>query len=381
MTSFSMRRGTLAYTRRNLGALLDEVRDRGPVFIKHCAGGRRHGVVLCSLAWVLDRVDVESSTDEPAAPEPKSPLTTESLRERAVTTRGSESQAPTLNMTTIDERIAALKAARALLETLAEAPDGTEAARYGRWYLQDYPQAAEIGRRLSSHAGYGLLLAVRRIERVRELIDRLVDAQFFGADVAWADEARRIARHYPEPHELVDAVCSPHSARVWAALYLDRVPGRGRLLLAGQPPDATASGAARREAWRCLPSVLAALEPDPNFPPWGVAEARWVLAVYPRRGELGCRLSGLTDCRFHEVMEALERACQLIEAVVDGTFPASLRQQARAQRISRHLPRSEDFPLASIAGELRQAWVIWLFASRDRSRPSRAAAPNSSINQ
>lgn len=284
-----------------------------------------------------------------------------------------------LNMTTIDERIAALKAARDLLEALAQAPDGTAAARYGRWYLQDYPQASEIGRRLFSHEGYGLLLAVRRIERVRELIDRLADMQFPGADAAWADKAGRIARHYPERHELVDAVRCPHGARVWAAFYLDRAPGRSRLLLAGKPPETAAPGAARREAWRCLPSLLAALERDPNFPPWGVAEARCVLSVYPRRGELGCRLSGLTDRRFHEVLEALERCCQLIEGVVDGTFPASLRQQARAQRISRHLPEGEAFPLASVDGEVRKAWVTWLFASHDRSRPSRAAKPNSSL--
>lgn len=58
----------MAYARRNLDALLDEVRDRGPVFIKHRAGGRGHGAVLCSLAWVLDRVDAEPSTDEPTAP-------------------------------------------------------------------------------------------------------------------------------------------------------------------------------------------------------------------------------------------------------------------------------------------------------------------------
>jgi hypothetical protein len=380
MTPFSMRRVTLAYARRHLGALLDEVRDRGPVFIKVRGGGRRHGAVLCSLAWVLDRVEAEPSTDEPTAPEPSPIFTLEAQRERAVTPSVSETQAPRLNMTTIDERIAALKAARALLESLAQAPDGSAAARYGRWYLQDYPQAAEISRRLSSPEGYGLLLAVRRIERVRELIDRLADVQFPGADVAWADEARRIARHYPEPHELVDAVRSPHGARVWAAFYLDRAPGRSRLLLTGQPPDAACRGPARREAWRRLPSVLAALERDPNFPPWGVAEARWVLAAYPRRGELGCRLSGLTDRRFHEVLEALERACQLIEAVVGGTFFASLRQHARAQRISRHLPHSEDFPLTSLGAEARQAWVTWLFASRNGSRPSRAAPPNSSLN-
>lgn len=372
MTPSSMRRVTLAHARRNWDALLDEVRDRGPVFIKLRGGGRRYGAALCSLAWVLNRLEAKQSTDEPTAPEPTPTITLEALPERVAPPDGSKTQAPRLNMSTFNERIAALRAGRVLLEELAQATDGTEAARYGRWYLQDYPQEVEIDRRLSDQEGYRLLMAVRRIERVRELIDRLTDAQFPGADAAWADEAGRIARHYPERHELVDAVRCPHGARVWAAFYLDRATSRSRPLLSGQPPETAARGAVRREVWRCLPSVLAALERDPSFPPWGVAEARWVLALYPRRGELGCRLSGLTDRRFHEVLKALERACQLIEAVVDGTFPASSRQHARAQHISRHLPHSEDFPLASVDGEVRRVWVTWLFASRDRSRPSRA---------
>lgn len=374
MTPSSMRRVTLAHARRNWDALLDEVRDRGPVFIKLRGGGRRYGAALCSLAWVLDRLEAKPSTDEPTVPEPTPTITLEALREPVAPPVGSEPQAPKPNMSTFNERIAALRAGRVLLEELAQAPDGTEAARYGRWYLQDYPQEVEIDRRLSDHEGYRLLMAVRRIERVRELIDRLTDAQFSRADAAWADEAWRIACHYPKRHELVDAVRCPHGARVWAAFYLDRAPGRSRLLLAGQPPETVARGAAQREAWRCLPSVLEALERDPNFPSWGVAEARWVLAAYPRRGELGCRLSGLTDRRFQEVLEVLERACQLIEAVVDGTFPASLRQRARAQRISRYLPHSEDFPLAPMDGEVRRVWVTWLLASRQKSPLSRDAA-------
>lgn len=380
MTSLPMRRVTLAYARRNLPALLDEVRERGPVFIKLRGGGRRHGAVLCSLHWVIERMQAKPSVDSPPPPRPKPITTLEALREGALTPSGSDTQPPGMDMTTLDERIAALKAARALLEQLARAPDGTEAARLGRWYLEDYPREVEIGRRLFDHEGYRLLLAVRRIERVRELIDRLAGTPFPGADAAWTDEARRIARHYPEQHELVDGVRSPHGARVWAAFYLDRAPGRTQLLLANPLPDAPIHGAARRKTWRRLPSVLAALERDPNFPPWGVAEARSVLAAYPRRSELGCRLSGLDGRRFNEVFEALERACQLIEAVVDGTFPASLRPQALAQRISRHLPHSENFPLTSLGPEERQAWLRWLFASRGRPTHGRDASPTSLFN-
>lgn len=380
MTSFSMRRVTLAYARRNLRALLDEVRERGPVFIKLRGGGRRHGAALCSLEWVLERMQAKPSVDSPPPTEPKPTITQEAPREGVLTSSGTDPQPPGLDMTILNERIAALKAARDLLEQLAQAQDGTEAARLGRWYLQDYPREVEIGRRLLDYEGYRLLLAVRRIERVRELIDRLAGAQLFGADTAWTDEARRVARHYPEPHELVDAVRSPHSARVWAAFYLERPPGRARLLLANRLPDSPIHGAARRETWRRLPSVLAALERDANFPPWGVADARWVLATYPRRDELGQRLSGLDGHRLNEVFEALERACQLIEAVVDGIFPASRRPQALAQPVSRHLPHSEDFPLSSLGREERQAWVRWLFASRGRRTQGRDASPTSLLN-
>lgn len=368
MTPFPMRRVTLAYARRNLAALLDEVRERGPVFIKHRGGGRHHGAVLCSLQWALDRMQAKPLVDRPPPPKPASTITLEALRERVAPASGPDAQTTGLNMTTLNERIAALKAARILLEQLAQARDGTEAARFGRWYLQDYPREVEFGQRLFDHEGYRLLLAVRRIERVRELIDRLADVQFPDANAAWTDEARRIARHYPERHELVDAIRSPHGSRVWAAFYLDRAPGRRGPLLAGQPPDTELGGAARRKAWRCLQSVLVALERDPNFPAWGVAETRRALAAYPRRGELGCRLSGLDARRFNEVFETLERACQLIEAVVDGTFPASLRQQARAQRISLHLPHSEDFPLTTLGPQVRQAWVRWLLASHGQRR-------------
>lgn len=380
MTSFPMRRVTLAYARRNVRALLNEVRDRGPVFIKLRGGGRRHGAVLCTLDWVIQRLQATPAVDRPTAREPNPTPALELLREHALNPSGSDTQTSGLNMTTFDERIAALKAARSLLEQLAQAPDGTEAARFGCWYLQDYPREVEISQRLLDLEGYRLLLAVRRIERVRELIDRLADGKFPGADAAWADEARRIARHYPERRELVDAMRSPRGARAWAAFYLDRAPGRAQLLLTNQLPDDSTHGAARREAWRRLPAVLTALERDPNFPPWGVAEARWALAVYPRRGELSCRLSGLDGRRLNEVLEALERACQLIEAVGNGTFSASVRQLAWAQRVSRYLPHSESFPLTALGPEVRQAWVRWLFASRGRRLQGRDAPPAALFN-
>lgn len=95
-------------------------------------------------------------------------------------------------MTTLAERIAALKAARQLLERLARAPDGTEAARVGRWYPHGYPKEVDFGHRLVDHEAYRLLLAVQRIERVRALIDELqvpVPGRWADADPAWINES------------------------------------------------------------------------------------------------------------------------------------------------------------------------------------------------
>lgn len=72
--------------------------------------------------------------------------------------------------------------------------------------------------------------------------------------------------------------------------------------------------------------------------------------------------------RFNEALACLQRACQLLEAVVEGTFPAGLRQQALAQRLSSALPHSEAFPLSDVGDEGRQAWGLWLFASAQPNR-------------
>jgi hypothetical protein len=114
--------------------------------------------------------------------------------------------------------------------------------------------------------------------------------------------------------------------------------------------------------------VITRLERDPGFPPLGVADARRVLSLLPSPGELGRRLSGLSRRRFHEVLEGLEQGCQLIEAVVDGTLPASVRQRRLAQALGRHLPNSECFALYGVDLSVRQSWVRWLFLSRRGKR-------------
>lgn len=274
-------------------------------------------------------------------------------------------------MTTISERIAALKAAGRLLEQLAQAPLSSEASRMGRWYLQDYPQKVDFSRRLVDHEAYRLLLAVRRIERVRALIDELqapVPGRWAGADPAWVDEARRIARHFPRRHDLVEAVRSPHHARVWADFYLDRPTQKAQWRRGMGPTVSRACAAQRREALRRLPYVIGRLERDDAFPPLGVAHAREVLRFLPTQGELGRRLSGLGHRRFHEAEGALEQGCQLIEAVVVGTLPASARPRALAQAIARHLPHSESFPLYGLDPDARRNWLRWLFLASGERR-------------
>lgn len=277
-------------------------------------------------------------------------------------------------MTTMEERVSALKAARALLLQLAGQPDGTEAARIGRWYLQDYPKEVVISHRLLDLQGYRLLMAVRRIERVGALLEQVEGrqaqhAQALELDLGpWSDEARRIVRHYPPPHELATALHSPRDARVWAAFYLDRPPGRLGVLRSDEPPTVSVRAVGRRSALRCLPSVLASLERDPILPPWGVAEAQQVMTLLPSRSELGCRLAGLSVNRLNQVFAAVERACQLLEALVDRTFPASIRTQARVQRISRHLPHSEAFSVAFLGKKVSRTWIQWLFAAGPENR-------------
>ncbi|MBH9553970.1 hypothetical protein [Inhella gelatinilytica] len=279
-------------------------------------------------------------------------------------------------MTTLSERISALKAAGLLLEQLALAPHGTEASRVGHWYLQAYPQEVDFSRRLVDYEAYRLLLAVRRIERVRALIDDLQSAmsgRWADADPAWIAEAQRIAPHFPRRHELVEAVRSPHNARAWADFYLDR-PTQERQWRQGVGLIGCIGLAAqRREALRRLPYVIGRLEKDEGFPPLGVAEARRVLRLLPSQGEMGRRLSGLSNQRFHEIEGALEQGCQLIEAVVAGTLPASARPRALARAIGRHLPHSETFPLYGLGPYERPIWLRWLFLSKrpfGRQRPS-----------
>lgn len=275
-------------------------------------------------------------------------------------------------MTTLSERIAALKAAGHLLEQLAQAPLGTEASRLGRWYLHSYPKEVDFTRRLVDHEAYRLQLAVQRIEWVKALIDELqapVPGRWADADPACIDEARRIARHFPRRHELVEAVRSPHNARVWADFYLDRPTQEAQWHRGVGPTVSLGRAAQRREALRRLPYVIGQLERDEGFPPLGVADARRVLPLLPTTGEMGRRLSGLSHRRFHEIEGALEQGCQLIEAVVVGTLPASARPRALARAIGRHLPHSESFPLYGLDPMARQVWLRWLFLSR-RSRRS-----------
>lgn len=92
MTPHPMRRVTLAYARRNLRALLHEVRDRGPVFIKLLGRGRRHGAVLCTLDWVLERLQATPVVDRPTALEPIPTPALEVLREHALNPSGSDTQ-------------------------------------------------------------------------------------------------------------------------------------------------------------------------------------------------------------------------------------------------------------------------------------------------
>ncbi len=274
-------------------------------------------------------------------------------------------------MTMISERIAALKAAGRLLAVMAQASDQGEAARVGRWYLEDYPHESELDRRLSDLEGYRLLLATWRIERVAELLTELQTpnaTRFSTVDRAWIEEAVRIARHYPSRHELQEAVRSPHNARAWADFYLYRPSKQIELLSLCGMEIWIGRPAARREALRRLPNVIASLDRDEHFPPLGVSAARQVLAQLPSKGELGRRLSGLDGQRFHDVLEALENGCQLVEAVVDGTLPASARLQRLAKGIGRHLPHSEYFPLYGLGKPQRQPWLRWLFQSKGLKR-------------
>lgn len=201
---------------------------------------------------------------------------------------------------------------------------------------------------------------------MRALIEELQTPEatrFPDLDRAWIDEAHRVGRHYPRSHELREAVRSPHDARVWADFYLDRPSRQEAWLTLSDAWMRGARPAGRREALRRLPYVIACLERDEQLPPLGVSAARQVLAQLPTKAELGRRLSGLGSQRFHDALGALEQGCQLVEAVVDCTLPASARQQQLVQAIRLRLPHSECFPLYGLDPHQGKTWIRWLFQS------------------
>jgi len=242
-------------------------------------------------------------------------------------------------------------------------PDVRELAA---WRLYSYPQHAELENRLLDLQGFALLLSVRSIERTRALLDDL-SAQ--GA-AELTVRAHHIARHFPECREMSSAIRSPNDSRAWAAMYLDRPPGRMGLLRPARPERTGAASRCRRrqrrDSLRRLRFALQRLQRDTSVPVMARAEAHRLLLTMPSNRQLGRRLQDMTIRDVNEGFQALQRACQLLEAIVEGTFPAGLRQQAAAQRLSRHLPCGEWFPVNGIATEHRQEWVDALFMKPSR---------------
>jgi len=185
-----------------------------------------------------------------------------------------------------------------------------------------------------------------------------------------AVRVQRIARHFPECREMSSAIRSPNDASAWTAMYLDRPPGRMGLLRLAQPERTSAASRChrrqRRDALRRLRPALQRLQRDTSVPVMARSEAHRLLLTMPSNRQLGRRLHDMTMRDVNEGFQALQRACQLMEAIVDGTFPASLRQQAAAQRLSRHLPCGEWFPVGGIVAEHRQEWVDALFMKPSR---------------
>ena len=274
-------------------------------------------------------------------------------------------------MSTFEERLRALQDARAWMVAVQAMPAANTTLKalqdQATGSLQDYPSEAQIAGRLIDLRGYRLLLAVGCIERVRGLIDSIHSAA--GQRPEWCDhalEAKRIARHFPELGELAPAVRTPQAARAWAAFYLDRAPGRMGLLLAGDPPPWSGSSRGRREALRVLPSLLQRLARDPLLSALGLSDIQQLLLQLPSRAEQGSRWAGMSVARFNEVMAAVQRACQLVEAVVDGIWGASQPSRILASRWGRHLPNSEGFPVASSLAGAMQAWRDWLWGCKPR---------------
>jgi len=272
-------------------------------------------------------------------------------------------------MSTFEERVRALKDARAWMVAVQDTPAVNTILKALQdqvtGSLQDYPSEAQIAGRLIDLRGYRLLLAVGCIERVRYLIDSIHSAA--GQRPEWCDhslEAKRIARHFPELAELAPAVRTPQAARAWAAFYLDRAPGRMGVLLAGHPQPELAPAKGRRDALRVLPSVLQRLARDPLLPALGLSDIQQLLPQLPTRAEQGSRWAGMSAARFNEAMAAIQRACQLVEAVMDGTWEASQRSRILASRWGRHLPNSEGFPVASSYAGAMLAWRDWLWGCK-----------------
>lgn len=284
-------------------------------------------------------------------------------------------------MTTFDERLRALIWARDLLQDLsADESVRSDLRELAAWRLSSYPGQPQIENRLQDLQGYALFLAVRSIERTRALLDELSSQ----GDPALAARAQHIARHFPEGREMISAIRSPNDARAWAAMYLDRPPGRMGLLRLARPERASAAKRCRRrqrrDALRRLRPALERLQHDTSVPVMARSEACQLLIVLPSNRQLGRRFQGMNLREMNEGFQALQRACQLLEAVMDGTFPTGLRRQAAARRLCGYLPRGDWFPIQTIAKELRQAWVDALFLVRGvtpawhRDEPS-AASP------
>jgi len=270
-------------------------------------------------------------------------------------------------MTTFDERLRALSWARDLLRDMAaDESMHSDVRELAAWRLTSYPQLSDIESRLLNLHGFALLLSVRSIERTRALLDDLSSQGV----TELAVRVQHIARHFPVSREMSSAIRSPNDARAWAAMYLDRPPGRMGLLRLAQPERISAASRCRRrqrrEALRRLRPALQRLQRDTSVPVMARSEAHRLLLTMPSNRQLGRRLHDMTIRDVNEGFQALQRACQLLQAIIDGTFPASLRQQAAAQRLSRHLPSGEWFPVNGIATEHRQEWVDALFLKPSR---------------
>ena len=266
-------------------------------------------------------------------------------------------------MTTFDERLRALGWGQQLLEELAAAQAPTPEQELATWLCMHYPAVAAIQGRLEACGGYALMLAARSFDRTAGLLERLA----LEADENLRDRAAHIARHFPHRRELALAVRSPYDARVWAAMHLDRSPGRSALLRF-DPPALSALQAAskhqRRRALRQLATELQLLQRDSMLTAFASGQIRQSLEALPGRQLLARRFAGEDLQAVNQHLRALQQACLVVEAVADGTFATSLRSQGRAMRLLHGLPAGNWFALTAINEEDRQAWVDELFLRR-----------------